>query len=304
MPSSNSHDTPDYPVPAISSSARARPGLSVTVFGHSDTGQKREHNEDGFVVAEFARSLTIHQTNIAQPSMASSSHRVNVFLVADGVGGANAGEVASAMSAVAVEDFLLNCLKRLTRLDPGEESDVLSQLRTALTDADARLIQAAAEHPEWGGMGTTMTLAVVVNRQLLVAHAGDSRAYLFSDGKLMQITRDHTLIAEMVQKGLIEPHEGRTHPWRHVISNILGGKTPGVHVELSRLDLHPGDIVLLCSDGLTEMVDDTRIKAILARAADPQTACVELVAEANNLGGVDNITAVVARFAEPIADGK
>jgi len=175
--------------------------LSVTSHGMSDTGRERTSNEDGFVIADFARNLTVHQTNIPQPTSRASSHRVHVFLVADGVGGASAGEVASALSVVTVENFLLNTFQRLTMLRPGEEQLALDDLHAALFQADARIFREATRHPEWRGMGTTLTMALAVNRQLLVAHAGDSRCYLFTHGTLQQITTDHTLTAEMERTG-------------------------------------------------------------------------------------------------------
>jgi protein phosphatase len=276
--------------------------LVVTSYGLSDTGRERGANEDCFVVAEFARNLTVLQTNITQPASRASSHRVHVFLVADGVGGNSAGEVASALSLVTVEEFLLNTFRRLTMLQPGEEQSVLDDLHAALFQADARLFRETARHPEWRGMGTTLTMALVVNRQLLIAHAGDSRCYLFTQGGLQQITHDHTLTAELERCGVLSGDQLKSHPWRHVVSNLLGGSEPGVKVELHGLELHPNDILLLCTDGLTEMVPEGTIADILRKDSDPRAACESLVAEANRLGGRDNVTAVVARFESSPAD--
>lgn len=272
--------------------------LSVSSFGMSDQGRRRSSNEDCFVIAEFARNLSVRQTNIPQPQSTFSCHRGHVFLVADGMGGNNAGEVASALSVMTIEEFLLNTFKRLTIVPPGEEQSVLLDLHAALFQADARLFDAAALHPEWRGMGTTLTMAFAVNRQLLVAHAGDSRCYLLSEGRLQQITQDHTLPAEMARRGLLTQQELTVHPWRHVVSNLLGGSQPGVQVELHRLDLHPNDTILLCSDGLTETLTEDAILEILKGEPEPRLACEQLVAEANRRGGQDNITAIVARFAE------
>lgn len=274
------------------------PYFAVTSHGLSDTGRVRTSNEDCFVVADFARSLTVRQTNIPQPATRASSHCVHVFLVADGVGGNNAGEVASALSVATVEDLLLNAFQRLTMLKPGEERSVLDDLHAALFQADARIFHETARHPEWRGMGTTLTMALAVNRQLLVAHAGDSRCYLFSHGTLQQITQDHTISAEMERRGLIAPNESARHPWRHVVSNLLGGSEPGVKAELHSMELHARDLILLCSDGLTEMVAEEAIVRVLREEPNPQLACERLVREANARGGQDNITVVVARFEE------
>jgi protein phosphatase len=272
----------------------------VRSFGLSDQGQVRPSNEDRFVVVELARTLYVHQTNLPQTGPKVSSHRGHAFLVADGVGGNQAGEVASAVTAEAVEEFLLNTLRRFSNLQPGEVPNALEELKGALLHAEARLFGEAAKHPEWRGMGTTMTLAFAVNWMLFVAHAGDSRCYLLSEGALRQVTRDHTLTADLVREGVLAPGGEARHPYRHVVTNILGGSEPGVRVELHRLDLHPGDVVLLCSDGLTEMVPDDRIGAVLREEPDPRRACERLVAEANAHGGKDNITAIVAHVGRSV----
>jgi protein phosphatase len=144
-------------------------------------------------------------------------------------------------------------------------------------------------------MGTTLTLAFVVNWRLFVAHAGDSRCYLFSGGKLRQLTQDHTMTAELVRHGVLARGDQARHPWRHVVTNLIGGTEPGVRVELHGLDLRPDDVILLCSDGLTEMVTDETIAAVLWEEPDPRPACELLVAEANARGGRDNVTVIVAR---------
>jgi protein phosphatase len=148
-------------------------------------------------------------------------------------------------------------------------------------------------------MGTTLTLAFAVNWMLLTAHAGDSRCYVLSGGELRQVTRDHTLTAELVSQGILSSAGAARHPFRHVVTNVLGGDEPGVRVELHRLDLHPDDVVLLCSDGLTEMIPDDRIASILRDEPDPRRACERLVADANLHGGKDNITVIVAHVGGP-----
>jgi PPM family protein phosphatase len=145
-------------------------------------------------------------------------------------------------------------------------------------------------------MGTTLTMAVVSGTRLFVIHAGDSRCYLLRAGHLAQLTEDHTLVAGMVERGEISPEQARRHPQRHVVTNILGGGQLGVRVDVQRAALEPGDLLLLCSDGLTGMVDDGRIAAALAAEAEPEAACHRLVRLANDAGGKDNVTAIVARF--------
>jgi len=274
----------------------SRPPFTVESYGLSDPGRVRDSNEDCFAVVELARTLRVHHTNLPQSKSHYSCHRGHVFLVADGVGGNKAGEVASGLSVSTIEDFLLNTLKRFSNLQSSEEQTALRELQAALFQADSRIFEETAKHPEWRGMGTTLTLAFAVNWRLFVAHAGDSRCYLHSGDKLQQLTQDHTVTAEMVRHGILPAESQAGHPYRHVVTNLLGGTETGVRVELHSLDLHDGDVILLCSDGLTEMVSDERIAAILQEERDPCRACQRLVAEANTSGGKDNITSIVAHL--------
>jgi serine/threonine protein phosphatase PrpC len=269
--------------------------FAIRGFGLSDRGQARPSNEDRFAIVELARTMYVHQTNLPQAEAQYSSHRGHVFLVADGMGGHRAGEVASGLTVETIEEFLLNTLKRFSNLQAGEEQNALKELQSALVHADARIFAETAKHPEWRGMGTTLTLAFAVNWKLFLAHAGDSRCYLFSEKGLHQLTKDHTFTGELIRRGFLSPEGEAGHPYRHVVTNYLGGNEPGVQVELHRLDLHPEDVLLLCSDGLTEMLAVDRIGALLREEQDPRRACERLVAEANRQGGKDNITVIVAR---------
>ena len=273
------------------------PPFNVRSFGISDRGQVRTANEDCFLIAELARTLRVHHSNLPQSKASHSCHRGHVFLIADGIGGHQAGDVASGLSVMSIEDFLLNTLKRFSNLQANEEQAALKDLQDALFQADARIFEESALHPEWRGMGTTLTMAFAVNWRMFVAHAGDSRCYWYTQGRLQQITQDHTMTAEMVRQGIISPEQQAKHPWRHVVTNILGGTERGVRAELHSLDLHPGDLILLCSDGLTEMVSDEQITSILHTQQQPETACKRLVDEANQRGGKDNISVIVAQIA-------
>lgn len=282
------------PASANDSAVRFSP-FAMKSYGMSHPGRKRESNEDRFAIVELARSMLVHHTNLPQSKTTFSFNRGHIFLVADGVGGNLAGEVASGLSVETIENFLLNTLKRFSNLQAHEEQAALISLQQALVQADARIFEESSKHPEWRGMGTTLTMALAVSWRLFVAHAGDSRCYLHSGGKLHQLTRDHTILAEMVRRGLVAPDRQATHPFRHIVTNVLGGSDPGVKVELHRLDLQPGDGLLLCSDGLTDMIPEPRILEILEQTSEPRQACDRLIVEANECGGKDNITAIVAR---------
>jgi protein phosphatase len=296
MPSSDSAaslaDTIDMPVPLP-------PPPAVRASGLSDTGRVRESNEDHFLIAELARTIWVRETNLPQPATQYGRNRGYVFLVADGMGGHRAGDVASALGLEAVEAYVLHLLRRFSNLQVTEEAGVLRDFKEAVRQADARIVEEAAQHPEYAGMGTTLTLAFVSGWRLFVFHAGDSRCYLYRGGQLRQDTVDDTMAAALARAGIIRPEEVGQNPYRHTITNFLGrGRTT---VQVERVDLQAGDTVLLCSDGLTEMLPHEWIAAVLESEADPGWACKRLVSEANEAGGRDNITAIVARFEVSLA---
>ena len=288
-----SHPDTCPPEPALASGPC--PPL-VHSFGASDPGKVRPANEDQFLVAELARTLWVRQTSLLQPETLYGRNRGHVFLVADGMGGHQGGEVASALTVRTVEAFVLHLLHRFSNIEQDDEQGVIADLQEALRHADARIFEETAHHPQLTGMGTTLTLALVSGWKLFVMHAGDSRCYLYRGGQLRRLTEDHTLVGELARRGVLSPEEVRHHRLRHVVTNVLGGGEEGVRVDVHRAELEANDVLLLCSDGLTEMIDDDRIAAVLAAEGEPQRACERLVAEANEAGGRDNVTVIVTRF--------
>jgi PPM family protein phosphatase len=273
----------------------ARPP-TIRSYGITDTGKVRSSNEDHFLVAEMARTLWVRQTSLPQPQEHHGRNRGHIFLVADGMGGHRAGEVASALTVRTIEAFILHVLKRFSNLQATDEQAVLKDLQLALLQADARIFEEAAQHPEFTGMGTTLTMAFSSGWNLFTIHAGDSRCYLFRAGHMKQLTQDHTLVGEMARRGLIKPEDVGHHQYRHIVTNVLGGGSVGVRTEVLKASLQPADVVLLCSDGLTDMLDDAQLAAVLTAEQNPKQACERLLAEANNQGGKDNITAIVVRY--------
>jgi serine/threonine protein phosphatase PrpC len=271
--------------------------LTVQSFGATDTGKERTSNEDQFVIATLMGALWIEGSSVPQPNVHYGSDRGHVFIVADGVGGSKAGGHASALAVGAVEGFLLHALRWLLALDGSAEASVLNDFKAAIRDADACVYAAAASDPGLRGMGTTLTLAYSVGADLFVAHAGDSRCYRVRAGSLHQLTHDDTLVQELVEKGVVQPADAAHHSLRHMITNVVGGKSPGVHAEVHRLALEPGDQLLLCTDGLTNMLPNDRIQAVIERGLAPKQVCAELIRLANDEGGADNVTVVVARYA-------
>ena len=273
-----------------------RPALAVTVFGITDKGRVRPSNEDQFVVAELTKTMHILHTSLPEPKTQFGSEQGHLFLVADGMGGARAGEQASALAVVAIEQFTLNTFRWFFHSGGPEAQAVLAQFQTALRQADARILEEAAEHPELSGMGTTVTMAYHLDAQLCVVHVGDSRAYMYEDGELHQVTEDHTVTADMVRRGDLQPEEVARHKLRHLITNVIGGNEALRYVEAHALQVQAGDRLLLCSDGLTEMLTNEAIAAALREEPDPEAACKKLVAQANEAGGRDNVTVLIVRF--------
>jgi PPM family protein phosphatase len=275
--------------------------LEVKAFGATDKGRVRPANEDQFLIAELTKAMRISHTSLPEPHVRFGEERAHLFLVADGMGGHKAGETASALAVVVIEHFTLNTLKWFFASNGPEAQRVLAQFQKALREADTRILEKAAESPELTGMGTTLTVAYFLGEDLCIVHVGDSRAYVWRDGELHQLTRDHTLMDELVRKGQLRPDEVAGHRLRHVITNVVGGPDEGVEVEAHALRVEAGDRLLLCSDGLTEMVPHEVIAAVLLAEPDPEVACTKLMAHANDAGGRDNVTAVVVRFDAAVA---
>jgi len=272
------------------------PPLTVRSFGLTDLGKVRETNQDQFLIAVLVKALQVERTSLPQPKVQQSSDRSHLFVVADGMGGHAGGEKASALAIDSVESFVLETFKWFAHCKSKEQDQVMADFQRALGHVHARILAEAAERPELRGMGSTLTLAYSLNDELFVAHVGDSRCYLCRHGVLHRLTRDHSLVAEMVRHGTIPAEQAVHHRLRHVITNAVGGNSPEVTVEVHKVHLEGGDRVLLCSDGLTNMVPEEEIKHFLQTETQPEQACRRLVACANKAGGKDNITVVVAHF--------
>jgi serine/threonine protein phosphatase PrpC len=230
--------------------------------GTTDTGRRRRHNEDSFVLLS------------------------PLFAVADGMGGAQAGEVASRLAATALAEF-----------DAGGSGE--ERIVKLVQEANRRVHTASTEDSARAGMGTTMTAALVADDTVTIGHVGDSRAYRLRDGELEQLTEDHTLVAELMRSGKLSAEEARIHPQRSVITRALGAD-PDVDVDVFTLETQPGDVFLLCSDGLSSMVEDDDIRASLEAHLDDLDAAVdELIQKALIGGGEDNVTVVVFAIGEP-----
>ena len=245
------------------STQRTRRGAVTTFGSRTDVGCVRDHNEDSLVVAP------------------------PLFAVADGMGGHAAGEVAS--------EIAVNVLAELAPKDLDGAA-----LEHAVEEANHEIIRAARDGRGREGMGTTLTACMLENERLVIAQVGDSRAYLLHHGKLQQLTRDHSLMADMIEAGQLTPEEARHHPQRSVITRALGSD-PNTRPDMYEINVETGDRLLVCSDGLSSMIEDEQIEAVMRRVPDPQRCASQLVNEAIAAGGHDNVTVIVSNvtgFAE------
>ena len=232
--------------------------------GQTDTGESATSNEDQFLIAVLSRAMRVLQTSVDQPEIILGAPEGYLFIVADGVGGHAAGEKASEMAVSSIERFVVDTLKWCIHLRSTTAGDpILLEFQKALSQANDKVIYEADKNPEWHGMATTITLGYFFDREIFVAHVGDSRCYLLRAGLLYRLTRDHTLVAEMVRRGVLKPEEAAHHAYRHVVTNVVGGDDSSVQVEMHKMALDGGDCLMLCSDGLTEMVSDEEILNIL-----------------------------------------
>jgi serine/threonine protein phosphatase PrpC len=244
----------------------------------TDVGRVREHNEDSVLAVEYIRESMIEP---------AQSH---LYVVADGMGGAEAGEMASAIAVETIRSYIESRLET-TSTDATNGADMLT---AALEEANSKIIEYVASHPESRGMGSTGVCAIVTPADAAVAWVGDSRAYVLEGATLRQVTKDHSLVQRLVEIGQITAEEAHTHEHKNVITRSLGARPSGpAGAEALALKLKRGDKLMLCSDGLTAHVMDPEIRDILGRNADPFDAARELVVAANAGGGTDNISVIV-----------
>ncbi len=278
---------------------------SLDCFGLSDPGKVRPTNEDQFLVSELQKSVFILQTSLPHEDCTRVVGRVQgrLLLVADGMGGQPAGARASRIAIRAVLRYILNTMPWFFRLDEQLADELRDELSAAVRESQRDIEDVVAEHPEYGGMGTTFTMAYVLPRRAYVVHAGDSRCYRFRGGTLRQLTNDHNMAQQMVRDGVLDPDQAADSAWSDLLWNVVGGRSGDVKPEVRRVDLRPGDVLLLCTDGLTKHVDDAAIARALGAGWTAEVACRHLVGAANAAGGTDNVTVIVSRIVPPAPSG-
>ena len=242
--------------------------MRFTCAGNTHVGVVRSGNEDNFLV----------------------DHQKGVFVVADGMGGHAAGEVASEMAVeiIAVE------VEGIRALSPDGAAQLMSD---SIRRANDKIFKRTVEEHDKRGMGTTVTVLILFARRYLIGQVGDSRAYLFRNGGLAQITKDHSYVQEQVDAGLLTPEQARTHPYSNVITRCVGANEE-VAPDIYTGTIESGDVILLASDGLTGMLEDNDLVAILNQEGGPDSWVDSMIADANRRGGLDNVTAVIVRIDE------
>jgi protein phosphatase len=253
--------------------------VQIVSGGVTDVGRVRTNNEDSFRILE----------------------PLNLFVLSDGMGGEAHGEIASSMAVETVANYCSRPEGSKENTDAAPHGGVAAGLsaqgkllQKAVFQANSQIHHSAQEHPEQRGMGATLTAGWVNGNTLSVAHVGDSRAYLLRTGSLQQLTNDHSLVAEQVRRGILTPQQAEESDMQSVLLRALGAN-PEVDVDVDEVSLMPRDVLLFCSDGLTRMVTEPEIAGSLQAETDPQSAAQKLVDLANERGGLDNVTVIVAR---------
>jgi len=263
--------------------------VRVSVFGKTDLGLTREHNEDTFLVADLSSGHANLQPDVRSHEVGP---RGSLFMVADGMGGAAAGELASAMAADSIYRHLSTAW--------AEDAEVSAarfayRMKEAVELANQQIYAYAREHPDVRGMGTTVTAAGIFGDELYLTQIGDSRGYLIRNGEAFQLTKDQSLTQRLVDAGELTEEEAEQSERRNIILQALG-PDPRVKVDLSRQKLRRGDLLILCSDGLSGVVKREEFSQMVAETADLPSLCSALIDLANERGGPDNVTVVAARF--------
>ena len=244
--------------------------MQIEIFGISDKGKIRSLNEDSYIIQGF-----------------KNSESKGFCVLADGMGGHNAGEVASLMAIKTISSALKETLK--------SDKNIPGVIVKAVKSANSEIYKVADENEEQRGMGTTAVVCVIADDQLYIGNVGDSRAYLLRGDEILRITVDHSVVEELISIGSITREEAYSHPKRHVITRALGTDTD-IEADIYEYTLKSGDTLILCSDGLTEMLKESEIRELTDRKEDIPNIVMSLVDKANENGGIDNITVIGARF--------
>ena len=287
----------DQPLPAPprpAPRAEAPRDEEIDVFGLTHRGRVRKQNQDHFLLCSLHKSMRVVGTSLPTPETLQTTSQRLAFIgvVADGVGGTDGGEEASRAAIEAVATYVTNTLQCYYRSDPSEEEQFLHMLEGVAHESHERVLARGRERPDLAGLATTLTMGIAVWPAMYVLHLGDSRAYRLRDGQLERLTKDQTLAQDLVDTGVLTETSAHRSPFAHVLSSAIGGTArPAV----ARFETVPGDVMLLCTDGLTKHVPDERIRERLVTIPSAEAVCRALIEDALADGGTDNVTVVVGR---------
>jgi protein phosphatase len=263
----------------------------------SHVGKGRKNNEDHYFVGRLGRVLETVLSNVPASFLPTRVEEQGYgMLVADGMGGAAGGEVASSMAINLLLNLVVAAGKWGRSIDKQEAREIVRRAKRFLTQIHSALLKKGETDPWLAGMGTTLTVAYSFCDDLVITHVGNSRAYLYRSGELHQLTRDHTLVQQLVDRGHLSPQAAARHHYRHILTNVLGGKSGSVEAEIEHFRLEDQDRLLLCSNGLTDMLDEAAISQVLGSMSDVNAACSRLIELALDAGGADDITTVLAHY--------
>jgi protein phosphatase len=288
------------PILGFSDTLPSSSSVRVNIGARSHQGALRQRNEDHYLVVRVGREQETLATSLSgtdvPPRFVESGY---AMLVADGLGEGGAGSVASRVALSTFAHLALHYGKWNVRIDPITAEQIMERAEWYYSQVDAAVHTRAASNPALKGMTTALTAAYSAGDDLFVAHVGHSRAYLFRDGHLAQLTRDHTIERHLADTKRPASVERRAQDLKHILTDAVGA--PGAHplVEIERFQLMNGDVVLLCTNGLTDMIDDARIAEVLALRREPAEQCETLVEMANRAGGGDNVTVLIAEYQIP-----
>ena len=270
----------------------------IDCFGLTDIGCKRSENQDQYLIAGLNKAMRVHKTSLSidDNEMLLSESQGILLLVADGMGGQAGGKRASRLAVEGLASYLLDTMPWFFSLDTDGDEHARRALDEAIVRCQEKLTTDAAVHPDVHGMGTTITAAYIRWPRATIVHAGDSRCYLHQEGRLTQLTTDHTLAEQYSSTGAFRKIDLADTRWAHVLWNAVGSNMRDVEPEVNQLELQTGDTLLLCTDGLMRHVDDPELTAVLNVDRSSEKLCHELVDRAKIRGGKDNITVVAARF--------
>jgi serine/threonine protein phosphatase PrpC len=271
--------------------------IHVDVSGLSHPGKVRERNEDHFLVTRIGRYLETVISSLPAGEVPDRTDEVGyAIILADGMGGHAGGELASRMAISGLMKLVIGLPDWIFRLDETVAADASERSKQRFRRLHELLVEHGRRDPDLQGMGTTLTAARNLGRSLQIVHVGDSRAYLFRGSRLHRLTRDHTYVQLLVDSGQMTKEEAETCGLRHLLLNAIGGANEEVRVDVDQVELASGDRVLLCSDGLSDLVDDEAIRQVLVECRESADACRRLVDLALARGGKDNVTVVVAGY--------